>query len=286
MIPLFECLYPDAIAEFIFDQSSAHGAFSKDALNAKDMNVRPGGKQRTMHDTCIPSDNPKPELRGKAQPMVFSKDLPPGHPDYEFRGQPKGMQRILEERGLLTVLHTANNGRVVGECQRCKLSREAQEQLRREALAAMEHGEEPSELHADIVSESLSATCCMRKMLANQQDFKAEKPLIQTIIEGAGHKCWFLPKFHCELNPIEMYWGWVKARESTNSWPCDILTSRRDCDITGFRIASDGKFPTAKHLIPEILNACPTKTIRAFFCKSWRYMDAYMYDSQHHSESS
>jgi hypothetical protein len=152
--------------------------------------------------------------------MVFPTDLPPDHPDYEFRGQPKGMQRILEERGLLTVLQATNDGRVIGECRRCKLSREAQEQLRHEALAAMEHGEEPSELHADIVSESLSATCCMRKMLANQQDFKDEKPLIQAIIEEAGHKCWFLPKFHCELNPIEMYWGWVKARESTTFGPC------------------------------------------------------------------
>lgn len=113
MIPLFECLYPDAIAEFIFNQSSAHGAFSKNALNAKNMNVCPGGKQRTMHDTCIPSDNPKPELHGKAQSLVFLKDLPLGHPDYEFHGQPKGMQRILEERGLLTVLHIANNSQVV-----------------------------------------------------------------------------------------------------------------------------------------------------------------------------
>lgn len=158
--------------------------------------------------------------------------------------------------------------------------------MHREALVAMEHGEEPSELHADIISESLSATCCMRKMLANQQDFKAKKLLIQTIIEGAGHKCWFLPKFHCELNLIEMYWGWVKVHESTNSWLCDILISRCDRDITGFQITSDGKFPTAKCLIPEIRDACPTKTIRAFFHKSWRYMDAYMYNFQHHSESS
>lgn len=35
VIPLFERLYPGAVAEFVFDQSSAHGAFAKDALNAK-----------------------------------------------------------------------------------------------------------------------------------------------------------------------------------------------------------------------------------------------------------
>ena len=38
-------MYPNAVGEFIFDQSSAHAAFAKDALNAKDMNVKPGGKQ-------------------------------------------------------------------------------------------------------------------------------------------------------------------------------------------------------------------------------------------------
>jgi transposase len=53
----------------------------------------------------------------------------------------------------------------------------------------------------------------MCKILENQEDFKSEKPLLQIIIEGAGHKCYFLPKFHCELNPIEMYWGWAKTHE-------------------------------------------------------------------------
>ena len=53
-------------------------------------------------------------------------------------------------------------------------------------------------------------------MIANQQDFKDKKPLIQLIIEEAGHKCSFLPKFHCELNPIEMYWGWTKVHECSD----------------------------------------------------------------------
>jgi len=212
-IPIFERMFPNAVAEFVFDQSSAHGAFAKDALNARDMNVKPGGKQRTMHDTYIPMDNPYPELRGQRQTMNFAGDLAPDHPYFEFRGQPKGMQRVLEERGLISVLKAANGGKAVGECQTCKLSREAQEKLRREAqAAAATFVDEHDELHVDVVRESSCNTCCMRKMLANQQDFKDEKPYVQLIIEAAGHKCWFLPKFHCELNPIEMYWGWVKTR--------------------------------------------------------------------------
>ncbi|KAF8546588.1 hypothetical protein OG21DRAFT_1479657 [Imleria badia] len=211
-IPTFEQMYPNAVAKFVFDQSSAHGAFVKDALNAKEMNVRPGGKQRKMHDTVIPMDNPNPLLRGMPQTMVFPVDLSSEHPDHTFCGQPKGMQCVLEERGLLSVLEWANNGKVVGECQMCKLSREAQEHLAREVAAAAKGTD-------DVTADTA----------------------------GNG----FLPKFHCELNPIEMYWGWVS------------------------RLVADGTFPTVKCLIPKILNDCPVKTIWAFFRKSWWYMDAY-----------
>jgi len=206
-------MYPNAVAKFIFDQSSAHGAFAKDALNAKEMNVKPGGGQQLMHDTVIPMDNPCPELCGQPQTMVIPPDLPPDHRDFRLCGQAKGMSRILEEQGLISVLQAANKGKAVGECQVCKLSCAAQEQLCREMQVAAEEGEELAESRLDVVQESLQTDCCMRKMLANQQDFKEEKPLIQTIIEKAGHKCWFLPKFHCELNLIEMYWGWTKAHE-------------------------------------------------------------------------
>jgi len=43
----------------------------------------------------------------------------------------------------------------------------------------------------------------------------------------------------------------------------------------GLRMASDGMFPTAKCLVPEILDLCLITTIQAFFRKTWRYMDVY-----------
>ena len=39
------------IIVWLFDQSSCHQAFAEDALNAKVMNVRPGGVQPRMCDT-------------------------------------------------------------------------------------------------------------------------------------------------------------------------------------------------------------------------------------------
>ena len=61
------------------------------------MNVKPGGIQRRMHATTIPMDNPHPELRGQTQEMSFPMDLPVDHKYYKFRGEPKGMQAVLED---------------------------------------------------------------------------------------------------------------------------------------------------------------------------------------------
>ncbi|KAF4621818.1 hypothetical protein D9613_012166 [Agrocybe pediades] len=254
-IPIFEKMYPGAVAEFFFDQSTAHGAFAPDALNANEMNVNPAGKQRKMKDTTIPDNNPNNSLRGKIQTMVFSPNLPPDHPFYEFRGLPKGMKYILKERGLWDYLTHANGGKEIpGDCQYCKASRKEKEKRERELEAIMAGQDEPEEADEDDVVVVTGATCCMRKVLSEQDDFRLQKPLLQVVIEEAGHKCYFLPKFHCELNPIEMYWGWTKIK---------------------YRCLADGTWKTAKELLPELLDACPVKTIRAFYRKTWRYMDAY-----------
>jgi len=47
-------------------------------------------------------------------------------------------------------------------------------------------------------------SCCMARLLSKQDDFANQVSMLETIIKNAGHECMFLPKFHCELNPIEM----------------------------------------------------------------------------------
>jgi hypothetical protein len=52
--------------------------------------------------------------------------------------------------------------------------------------------------------------CCCRRLLFSQPDFIDQKPQIQEFVESRGHLCDFYPKYHCELNFIEQYWGAAK----------------------------------------------------------------------------
>lgn len=93
----------------------------------------------------------------------------------EFRGKPqkmtlpngqaKGLQRVLEERGF-DVKH------LKAKCS--------------------------------PVCSVDSTGCCMARLLSQQDDFIHQDSMLETLIRKAGHECIFLPKFHCELNPIEM----------------------------------------------------------------------------------
>ncbi|KJA14630.1 hypothetical protein HYPSUDRAFT_98697, partial [Hypholoma sublateritium FD-334 SS-4] len=87
-----------------------------------------------------------------------------------------------------------------------------------------------------------------------QDDFKNQPSMLETFIKSRGHECIFLPKFHCELNPIEMYWGWCKYR---------------------YREVEQKTFQDAKDAVKQYLEACPTEVIRHFINCSWRFMSAY-----------
>lgn len=138
-------------------------------------------------------------------------------------GKPKGMEQVLQERGLLAKLqekHDRQGSKFVGVCAMCKLSQAAREAA---AKAAKEKETEATGSGPALNSRGISprdtddferpGDCCMQRVLCLQEDFKNEKPLLQLIIEQAGHKCLFLPKYHCELNPIEMVWAQMKQRK-------------------------------------------------------------------------
>jgi hypothetical protein len=200
-IPVFERMHPGAIAVFAFDNSSAHGAFASDALNARAMNVSSGGKQPKMRDTIF---------NGQIQHMVFPED----HPDQNLCGKPKGMRVILQER-----------------------------QLWREGMIRFCNNDLPT-----------SNSCCMRHVLEQQEDFCNQRCLLQEIIESRGHKVIFYPKFHCELNYIEMYWGATKRY------------ARMHCNYS---------WKGLRRVVPEALDSVSVKQIRKYARRSFRYMDAY-----------
>jgi hypothetical protein len=99
--------------------------------------------------------------------------FPDDHPNYP--GWFKGMEQIIRERGLWP------EGGLPVECTGPKRP-EGQ------------------------------ASCCCRHILYTQPDFASQKPLLQEYVESRGHLCDFYPKYHCELNFIEQYWGAAKLR--------------------------------------------------------------------------
>ena len=124
---------------WMFDHSSCHAAMADDSLDVNHMNVNPGGKQRVMRDGW---------WGGKPQKMT------------DAHGVPKGLKRVLEERGI-------NTARL----------NQAQ----------------------------------MRELLGSHPDFKYEKSRIERLLtEEYGHIVYMIPKFHCELNPIERVWAQAK----------------------------------------------------------------------------
>jgi hypothetical protein len=54
--------------------------------------------------------------------------------------------------------------------------------------------------------------CCCCRLLFTQPDFINQKSQLEELITSRGHICDFYPKYHCELNFIEQYWGTAKLQ--------------------------------------------------------------------------
>ena len=95
--------------------------------------------------------------------------------DNGLAGHFKGMARILEERGFQNASNLrAQCGKKFSDCSPGK------------------------------------DDCCCRRLLFNQSDFAEVESILEMEAKAFGLRVLFLPKFHCELNPIEQCWGYAK----------------------------------------------------------------------------
>jgi len=95
----------------------------------------------------------------------------------------------------------------------------------------------------------------MHAELATHKDFREEKTKIEHYLNSLGPVCIFLPKFHCELNPIERCW--TQAKRIT--WANTIYTIQR-----------------LRTTVYQALDAVTVGNVNNYFRKVRHYMFAYL----------
>ena len=95
----------------------------------------------------------------------------------------------------------------------------------------------------------------MRTILANHEDFRSEKTIVERFYLDRGHQVHFIPKFHCELNPIERVWGQAKRYTRT---------------YTNYTL------PGLRKIVEPALDFVTLDNIRKYFRKVREYERAYL----------
>ena len=97
--------------------------------------------------------------------------------------------------------------------------------------------------------------CCGSYVLSQEPDFMEQKEWLTKDVNAAGFNIIFFPKYHCELNFIEMIWGWVKGHH------------RRTCSYN---------YADLKKRLPEtFLDIVPLAFIRRAARYCFLFMDGY-----------
>ncbi|TFY73044.1 hypothetical protein EWM64_g10968, partial [Hericium alpestre] len=97
--------------------------------------------------------------------------------------------------------------------------------------------------------------CCCRRILFNEPDFADVPSILETHCKARGYEAVFLPKFHCELNPIEQCWG--RAKRYYRKLPA----SSKESDLERNAL--------------EALDSMPLASIRWYATRAARFCDAY-----------
>ena len=173
VLDMFDVVHPGEVAVLVFDNSSGHEKFPPDALRAANLGLKVGGKGQDIVRAGW-------YVRADGDRIVQHMVLQPDDDVPQFQGGAGG-GGVPKEFAHLGDKWYVGKGKGV-----------------RQIL--WERGLWRDDLRLESARDLLDA----------QPDFREAKSALQEMIEDRGHRCIFLPKFHCELNPIEMVWGRMK----------------------------------------------------------------------------
>jgi hypothetical protein len=168
----------------LFDNAPSHLKRAPDAISARKMVKSEFYYYYVVLSYQCPQDpkrlwthDPKgPRMCDGLNPLTGGPQsfyFPDDHPNYP--GWFKGMEHIIRERGLWP------EGGLPAKC-------------------------------AGPKRPEGQTSCCCWHLLYTQLDLMSQKPLLQEHIKSHGHLCDYYPKYYCELNFIEQYWGTAKLR--------------------------------------------------------------------------
>ncbi|KAF9043718.1 hypothetical protein BDZ89DRAFT_943424 [Hymenopellis radicata] len=229
--------YPEYEHVFVYDNATTHRKRPDDALSARHMPKNtPSSPDSNWFVTrnVLNADGKPHVIDGKYQkekirmcdtvnPMTDEPQSLYFPEDDHQPGMFKGMVEILVERGFEREKLEGRSG-LKAECKNFKCAEGAKD-------------------------------CCIRRILFNQPDFAEVKSILESVMEARGIRILFLPKFHCELNPIEQCWGYAKRLYRLNP------ESSKEDKLEEYALDS--------------LERIPLVTIRRFFTRAFRFVDAY-----------
>ena len=245
LIPIFEAVHgngPNGLpcqGLFIFDNATGHKIFANDALIARSLPLKDGGKRAPrMRNTTFKL----PDGTERVQVMINDK------------GEPKGMRNILKERGKWP------SGAFKGRCELCssKIADDPGRSFRRDCCATRMLECEPDfAAQKCLISEVAEAAGHLTLFLP-----KFHPELNRTFIAFISLAT--SRPFVVFRTRIHWVCVWYVAIERL--WSAAKSYAREHCQCN---------FKALREIVPKALDSVPLVTIRRYFRKSSRFLSIY-----------
>eukprot|EP00122_Pirum_gemmata_P016386 Pgem_evm2s15317 len=217
-------MHPGKIGLFMFDNSTNHSCRPDDDLNVDHMGRHDGGiTAKWLKDTTYVKDGVTYEQKMYVEIV---------NADGSITRKQKGVEKVLKERGLYESVQDKKKHR----CNKKTKSNPHPQKIRK------------------VIGKTYN--CCCYHTLMCQPDFMSGKSKIELLVEEQGDQAIFLPKFHCEINPIEKLWGFSKRY------------CRANCDYN---------FKSLENMVPISLSSCSVTTIQKYFRNATNIIHMYSY---------